>query len=222
MKTTSGTSKAAFYLRKGIYELAHHRPAKALALLRQSVEITPPSCENDLSKALYWLSIALLRLDQRELAVRSLANAQKIRRQSYARKVYVRNINEYGMLKRPTRELDDLYAFVSIQLSSYLLKKPQHRFGSQAEHSAVLKLILETWKQLKDSDEFKSLECGEKLLLFRKLKIDFPIFGSYSTSVRYSERFAMNIASVGMRTCSCGSGLPFEQCCGRVQGLSEI
>jgi tetratricopeptide (TPR) repeat protein len=222
VKTTSGANKASIFLRKGLHELARHRPATALALLRKSVELIPPSCESELSKALYWLSIALLRMDQRDLAVKSLANAQKLRRQSYARKFYVRNVNEYGMIKRPTKELDDLYAFVSIQLSSYLLKRSNHRFGSEAEHSAVLKLILETWKRLKESDEFKNLECGEKLSIFRKLKIDFPNFSAYTAGLRYGERQMLHATIDNGRTCFCGSGLPHMQCCGRVRGLAEL
>lgn len=214
--------KSAFYLRKGLHELAQHKPSQALAFLRQSVEQTPPSCEQELSKALYWLSIALLQMDQRDLAVKSLANAQKLRRQSYARKFYVHHVNEYGMVKRPTRELDDLYAFTSIQLSSYLVKRPSHRFGSEAEHSAVLKLILEAWKQLSRSDEFASLECGEKLQLFKKLKIEFPVYGSYSQNLRFRDRHEVSAALDGPKVCSCGSGLSYMQCCGRVRGLSEL
>jgi tetratricopeptide (TPR) repeat protein len=222
MKISPGAGNASIFLRKGLHELAHHRPAQALAFLRKSVELIPPSCESELSKALYWLSIALLRLDQRDLAVKSLANAQKLRRQSYARKFYVRNVNEYGMIRRPTKELDDLYAFVSIQLSSYLLKRQNHRFGSEAEHSAVLKLILEAWKRLKENNEFRNLECGEKLYLFRKLKIDFPSFNAYSAGLRYGAPRALQATLDNIQTCSCGSGLPRMQCCGRVQGLSEL
>jgi hypothetical protein len=222
VKTISGADKASFFLRKGLYELAHHRPARALVFLRKSVELIPPSCESELSKALYWLSIALIRLDQRDLAVKSLASAQKLRRQSYARKFYVRNVNAYGMIKRPTNELDDLYAFVSIQLSSYLLKRSNHRFGSEAEHSAVLKLILETWKRLNESEEFRNLECGEKLHLFKKLKIDFPSFSAYTVGLRYAERQMLRANIDNVQTCSCGSGLPHMQCCGRIRGLSEL
>ncbi len=131
MKTISGADKASFFLRKGLYELAHHRPARALVFLRKSVELIPPSCESDLSKTLYWLSIALIRLDQRDLAVKSLASAQKLRRQSYARKFNVRNVNAYGMFKAPTNEsMND--AFVSIQLYRICSSVRIHRFGSEA------------------------------------------------------------------------------------------
>lgn len=222
MKTSPVEVNASILLRKGLHELAHHRPARALEYLRMSVELTPPSCENELSKALYWLSIALLRLDQRDLAVKSLANAQKMRRQSYARKLYLRNVNEYGMIRRPTKELDDLYAFVSIQLSSYLVRRPNHRFGSEAEHSAVLKLILEAWKQLKEHHMFQTLECGEKLYLFRKLKIDFPSFPTFTASRQHGESCSIPSTLYNIKSCFCGSGLPYTQCCGRVQGLSEL
>jgi hypothetical protein len=221
MKISQAEVKASILLRKGLHELAHHRPAQALTFLRTSVELTPPSCEGELSKALYWLSIALLRLDQRDLAVKSLANAQKLRRQSYARKFYVRNVNEYGMIRRPTKELDDLYAFISIQLSSYLLRRPNHRFSSEIEHSTVLKLILEAWKHLKESHTFQNLECGEKLYLFRQLKIDFPSFHVYAAGHQHGESRPQSTI-YNIKSCFCGSGLPHPQCCGRVQGLSEL
>jgi len=219
-KTPNG--KSEFYLRKGLYELAHHNPSQALVFLRKSVEIVPPSCEEELSRSLYWLSIALLHMDQRDLALKSLANAQKLRRQSYARKFYLRNINEYGMVKRPTRELDDLYAFMSIQISSYLVKRSNHRFHSEAERSTILRLILDAWKRLAPSEEFKDLACGEKLQLFKKLAIDFPLFDSFNATLTLRERQQLRAEKNGSQACSCGSGLRYMQCCGRVPGLSEL
>ena len=89
-------------LRKGLRELADHRPDKALDTLRQAVDAIPPACAEELSHALYWLSVALLRLDKRDLALKSLSSAQKLRRRSHARSMYLRSINGYGMPRQPT------------------------------------------------------------------------------------------------------------------------
>ncbi len=215
-------NKAETYLKRGLRELTRHNPAAALGYLQKAVEAIPPSCADQLSSALYWLSIALFRLDRRELAIRSLSNAQKLRRQSYARSMYLRNINAYGMIKRPTPELDDLYAFVSIQLGAYLSKKPNRRFGTEAEHATVLKLVLEAWDHLRTSGAMESLECGEKLQLFKKVKIDFPLFGVQFGTLRFRTQGARNSPQDYSAPCRCASGLPYRQCCGRIQGLQEL
>jgi len=135
MSVKTNAEKSAFFLRKGLYELSHHRPGRSLEFFQKSIALTPAVCGARLSRALYWLSIAMFQLNKRDIAIKSLANAQKLRHRGYARKLYMRHINEYGMLKRPTKELDDLYAFVSIQLSLYLVKRPHNRFASEAERA---------------------------------------------------------------------------------------
>ncbi|MCX7776083.1 MAG: SEC-C domain-containing protein [Spirochaetaceae bacterium] len=217
---TSTESEAL--VRKGIRELSLHRPTKALEYFHEAVEQTPPACSDELSRALYWLSIALYQLDRKELALKSLANAQKLRRKSFARRFYSRTINEYGMLKRPTRELDDLYAFVSIQITVYLMKKKSHRFDSVSEHDTVMKSILSGWKMLKDHGFLEGLECGEKLALFKKVKLDFPVFYASSFATRRPSRKESSDPASYSDACPCGSGLPYRQCCGRTQGLSEL
>ncbi|TXT51150.1 MAG: hypothetical protein FD137_126 [Spirochaetes bacterium] len=222
----------ATLVQKGLKALANHRPDIALTTLREAVDTIPPACSEELSKALYWLSVALLRLDQKELAIKSLASAQKIRRRGFARRVYLRNINEYGMPRQPTAELDDLYAFMSIQMSTYLVKRPGRKFESFSEREAILKILLDGWKILKNSEEFQSGDCGEKLFAFRTFKPRFPDFGFSGTASRlvrasFGRQGACDTTSPATRAdltrrCSCGSGLSFSRCCGRVQGLREI
>jgi tetratricopeptide (TPR) repeat protein len=212
-------------LRKGLRELAMHRPDRAIGTLRQAVDAIPPACSEELSHALYWLSVALLRLDKRELAIKSLASAQKLRRRGYARRVYLRSINEYGMPKQPTVELDDFYAFVNIQMASYLARKSRNRFDSFQERETIFRLILDAWKSLKNGDLLHDRDCGEKLLLFRRIRPGFPSFGM-GNDQRLVIRAAFGAGqSPGMNTrqrCVCGSGLPYNQCCGRIRSLSEL
>ena len=214
----------ATLLRKGLRELAMHRPDRAIGTLRLAVEAIPPSCSDDLSHALYWLSVALLRLDKRELAIKSLASAQKLRRRGHARSVYLRNVNEYGMPKQPTPELDDFYAFMNIQLAAYLAKKSRNRFDSNQERELVLKMLLDAWKSLKSGSLLDGHDCGEKLVLFRRLRPSFPNFGlGAERRVVSRASFGMGQASAGASSrCVCGSGLPYTQCCGRVSSIGEL
>jgi len=214
----------ATLLRRGLRELATHRPDRAIGTLRQAVDAIPPSCSDDLSHALYWLSVALLRLDKRELAIKSLASAQKLRRRGYARRVYLRNVNEYGMPKQPTAELDDFYAFMNIQLAAYLAKKSRNRFDSNQEREIIFRMLLDAWKSLKSGSLLDGHDCGEKLVLFRRLRPSFPNFGlGAERRVIIRASFGMGQASSGASSrCVCGSGLPYTQCCGRVSSLGEL
>lgn len=211
-------------LRKGLRELSLHRPDRAVETLRQAVELIPPACAEELSHALYWLSVALLRLDKRELAIKSLASAQKLRRRGHARRIYLRNVNLYGMPRQPTPELDDFHAFMNIQIAAYLVRKSRHRFASHAEHDTVIRILLSTWKKLLESNTLTRLECGEKLQLFKRIKPDFPFFGlpAANTIVAGSFGFYSTTQTSQPDRCVCGSGLPYTQCCGRVRGLGEL
>lgn len=224
-------------VQRGLKALAQHRPDLALGILRSAVDAIPPSCSEELSKALYWLSVALRRLDQKDLAVKSLASAQKLRRRGFARRLYLRSVNEYGMPKQPTAELDDFYAYMSIQMSAYLVRRPTRKFESFSEREAVMRILLDGWKLLKEMDDFKSADCGEKLFSFRAYRPRFPDFGLSASSSRllrpsFGSRAASGSAQIGAaqasdprgisRRCACGSGLPYSQCCGRVQSLREI
>ena len=214
-------------LRKGLRELADHRPDKALDSLRRAVDAIPPACSEELSHALYWLSVALLRLDKRDLAVKSLSSAQKLRRRSYARSMYLRSINEYGMPKQPTAELDDFYAFMNIQLAAYLSRKPRKRFDYYGEREAVFGLLLDAWKSMKSRGYLRDSDCGQKLSLFRRVRPSFPNFGlSRDQSTLVSASFGVHAdlgrgAGIDQR-CVCGSGLSFGQCCGRIKSVAEL
>ncbi|MFZ3109636.1 MAG: hypothetical protein WA234_02945 [Rectinemataceae bacterium] len=226
--------QSAHLLRMGLKQLAGHRPDQALETLRMAVESIPPACPEELSRALYWLSVALLRLDKRDLAVKSLASAQKLRRRGFARSVYLRRINGYGMVRQPTVELDDFYAFMNIQLASYLSRKSRKRFDSFQEREAVFKLLLDAWKSIGEGTLLKGLESCEKLVIFRKIRPNFPRFdigGGQGTAGRVTRTgFGSTVGFGGARQrdaklssrCVCGSGLLYTQCCGRVRGLKEL
>lgn len=221
----TNTNREQALLRKGLKELSRHRPDLAIETLRLAVDAIPAACGEELSSALYWLSIALLRLDQRELAIKSLSSAQKLRPRSHARSIYLRSINGYGMLRQPTPELDDFYAFTNIQMAAYLLRKTSRRFDSFQERDIVLRLILEAWKSLTASGAFAGMDCCEKLDRFKRVRPNFPSFG-FAVNQRGAKRlafaFGQRVGDDATRRCGCGSGLPYIQCCGRVKSLREL
>ena len=209
--------------RKGIAELARHRPDLAVRSLRAAVDACPAAKADELSRNLYWLALALLRLDRPELAVRSLASAQKLRPRGVARAAYAIRVNAYGMCRRPSPDLDDFYAFFSVQACAYLEGKKQGRFETTAEKDVVTRLIGDAWRSLAGSGSLKGLTAPRKLAVYRSWSIAFPFFG-LERHVRGKVLDADFRRGGGLRgdeRCSCGPGLPFIRCCGRVKAPSE-
>ena len=211
-------------LRKGLRELSAHRPDRALRLFRSAVEACPATRPAELEKRLYWLAVALLQLDQVELALKSLASAQKLRPRGLSRRAYVLRVNDYGMPRRASPELDDFYAFYSIQVCGFLSRKRGGRFSSEEEKDAVTRLVALAWQGLRKGGKLAGLGAGEKLDLFRAQRNVFPDFivgegrrasvasASFSITVDFRRARVMRPDD----SCSCGSGLPYRLCCGRL------
>jgi hypothetical protein len=224
--------------RKGRRELARHRPDRALALLRAAVADCPAQEKGLLATRLYWLAVALLRLDRGELALKSLASAQKLRPRGHARDVYEERANSYGMIKKASPELDDFYAFYAIQACRYLGTRPGGRFAATAEKDVVTKLIATAWVALKKSRKLEGKATSERLEAFNAWRVDFPApFSVSSPPVPASKPLATAAAScreplvVDFRRgrlvkagdrCPCGSGLPYCRCCGRTMSPLEL
>jgi hypothetical protein len=198
--------------------LAQHRPDLALRSFRSAADSCPATRAGELAAYLYWLAVSLLRLDRPELALKSLSSAQKLRPKSYARSAYMHRTNDYGMYKRGRPELDDFYAFYSIQAGAYLANKAEGRFDSNAEKDSVTRLIGEAWRLLSLSGAMKGLGASEKLALFRARRISFPFISLEAppggkvieTDFRRGHRL------VADDRCRCGSGLRYSRCCGRI------
>ena len=211
-------------LKEGMRQLRRHRPDLAVRSLRAATEACPASCSGELSQRLYWLAVALLRLDRPELALKSLASAQKLRPRGFARAAYRARVNEYGMPRRASRELDDFYAFYSIQVCSYLGRKEKPRFDSAAEKDAALRILGDSWRSLSRSGRLAGLSAGRKLILFREWRVAFPSFGMNDVPCGkvVEGDFRAQRSLSGDERCRCGSGLPFRQCCGRTASLREL
>jgi hypothetical protein len=209
--------------RKGLRELQRHRPDLAVRSLRKAAEACPATMPGELSQKLYWLALALFRLDKPELALKGLASAQKLRPRGIAREAYSLRINEYGMLRRQSPEIDDFYAFYSIHSCAYFDRKKRKRYESSSEKDAVLRLIADSWRVVSHSGRLAGLGPAEKLSLFRKWPVAFPAFGLVDGKPdrEIIVDFRRGAAQDCDGRCRCGSGLPFRQCCGRTSSPSE-
>jgi len=132
--------------------------------------------------------------------------------------------NGYGMVRQPSPELDDLYAFYSVQLDRYLRTKPSRKIGTFAERDMIWDLLLEYWRKLKTSGKLAGKCPEEKLSLFRRTTVFFPSFvepdwGDPSViPVNFVRKQRLSAAE----RCICGSGLPYLMCCGRTHGADEL
>ncbi len=173
-------SEASLDFERGVRELTRHRPDLALRLFREAVDSCPAGKTSLLEKRLYWLSIALLRLDQPELALKSLASARKIKPRGHSAKLFARRVNEYGMTRRSCSDLDDFYAFFSVQTCLFLASRAAKRFSCDEEKDTVTRLIAFAWQELKKSGRLADKRSKERLALFRDWPKVFPSFMSGS------------------------------------------
>lgn len=200
--------------RTGMRALARHDAQAALRLLRAAVDVCPPGRHAALARYLYWLSIPLLRLGKSELAVKSLVSAQKLEPRGPARRLYRHMVNGYGMVSTGCTDKDDFRAFFSIQLRRYLGSRPGGRFRTEAERDAVARIIADAWVGLTGSDTLAEKSCSDKLDLFRAYEIPFP-FRFLDRAKVLPGNFRRGTPQTSDARCSCGSGLPYRQCCGR-------
>ncbi|MFZ4615143.1 MAG: hypothetical protein ACOYM2_02985 [Rectinemataceae bacterium] len=219
-------AKAQHAFRKGLRDLVAHRADKAVPQLRAAVEATNPDRKGLLAERLYWLSVALLRLDRVDLAIASLASAQKLRPRGYARDAWEVRSNCYGMRRRASPELDDFHAFHSIQITRYLGTRPSHRYASAAESELIMRLVATAWLGLRKGGQLEGASVERRLALFSGCSIDFP-----RPETRQASGCGDGIVAVDFKRgrvlrasdrCSCGSGLSWCRCCGRTKSPREL
>lgn len=210
--------------------MGEHRPDLALRPLRAATDSCPAREPGVLAERLYWLAVALLRLGRSELAIKSLASAQKLRPRGLPRRAYELRANPYGMPRRASPELDDFYAFYSIQLCRYLGMRPGRRFADHAEKDAITRIVAQSWNDLRGPGRLEGLDAGGKLRLFTAWKVPFPAMMGGSTQAPRAAACAEPVAVDFRRgkvmgsedRCRCGSGLPYRLCCGRTTSPCEL
>lgn len=204
--------------------LAMHDPARALPLLRRALEAAHPGSRRIYADRVYWLSVALLKLGKDALAIKALASAQGLYPRGRVHDLYCRVSNEYGMPRASCAEHDDYKAFLAIQLRRYLAGVPGGRFASQAEIDAVLGLIAQSWLRLIKGHDLSASACAEKVEAYKAWRIDFPALREGFAGGRVVAGDFRTCAAASLdpsARCPCGSGLPAQRCCARVQAPYE-
>ncbi|GAB1457862.1 hypothetical protein MASR2M48_31700 [Spirochaetota bacterium] len=173
-----------------------------------------------MARRLYWLSLALRRIGKDGLALKALSSAQRLAPRGYARSMYQRLANAYGMPRSSCTEHDDYRAFCSIHIRRYLERVPYRSFSSQEESDQVLTILADAWLRLGFASTLAEADCNERLKQFREARISFPrlratpdIITGKTIDVNFYHGRLMNPED----RCSCGSGLPYRMCCGRTR-----
>ena len=204
--------------------LAHHRPRVALDHFRQAVRNCPVEKRQELVKNLFYLGVALRKVGLPSSALKTWLTARSIDKRSYAGKMAARFVNDYGMLRQMSVELDDWNAFYAVQLKKYLESKRSRKIGSQGEKDMIWDLIFDYWQGILHSGVLRGKSHSEKLELFRAIEIIFPYF----TPPREKKAEIINVDFYAQSRpkaddpCPCRSGLPYGQCCGRIPGDEEL
>lgn len=205
----------------------------ALRELNAAISLCPVGERRSLASMLYLLGMILVKLDRPEVALQSWSASRKLDKGGYAAREFGRFANGYGMLRQPTADRDDFYAFRSIQVSRYLAAAESRRFRSPGEREMVFVLIADAFIRLRAAPGFTTLDFGQKLSAFRRAEVRFPLMVGGGGGLRPdgSARrsgaivpfdFAMNRFVLDDSRCMCGSGLPFRLCCGRITSCDDL
>ncbi len=206
----------------------------AMKHLQGAIDACPVTQRIELSRMFYYLGMVLVRLGKPPVALKSWASAFKLAKRGYGARMYGRFSNGYGMVKCQDSATDDFYAFRSVQTSRYLGSKESRCFQSGTERDMVFVLIADAFLRLRKSYPLASMGCKEKLALYRRAKISFPLVsrndpqeagvegGICPSADVVAVDFVMNRVLDDDSRCSCGSGKPYRLCCGRLPSCFEI
>ncbi|GAB4222251.1 MAG: hypothetical protein Kow009_13970 [Spirochaetales bacterium] len=203
-------------LYKGLKRISAHDPSGALKFLREAMERCPVYERKGLARILYFTGITLRKIGLNDSAVKSWNAAKRLCKTPLYAAYVKRFSNQYGMAKQAHPELDDWRAFYSIQIGKYLKTKKSHSFGTIAEQDMIRDLIFDAWQDLVRSGRLVGKTPGEKLRVFHRYEVIFPYF-LISEPVAVPNEF-LGQWTKGVNPCPCGSGLPFQMCCGRRRG----
>ncbi len=215
--------------KRGLRFLSCHNPKKALMEFEKAVRCCPVNDPKNLGKILYYMGFALERLGQGPLAVKSWINARRLVKEKVYVKLIIRWVNSYGMKRQPTALADDYLAFRLIQVKKYMDYRRISHFVSLPEQDMVYTLIDDAWKLLNRSGILMPLTAEQKLVIFKRAQVDFPLlrpvlqcgFVPEPVAVDFSQGPAYAKKILPQSNCPCHSGLNYQVCCGRIQSPLE-
>lgn len=144
---------------------------------------------------LYLLGLSLSKKGRRDQASRLFISATVLYQRARAKSIATIEMNGYGMPKRRTAELDDFYAFYSIQACRYFQTRSTDRFHDCYEKNFFTGLIAQAWNDLRSRKGFYSLSIQGKVTLFNIYPIEHlmvlktnrsngpSIFANYSAAI---------------------------------------
>ena len=209
---------------KGKFHLSHHKPECALRCFESALAACPVSRSRELSKVLFYLGITFKKMGMSSCAVKSWNASYVLDKNSYAGRLLQRHTNEYGMVKQETRELDDWRAFYAIHLSRYLSRKKSGKLGTDAEKDMIWDLILDAWKQIRETLQSTDMSVEMKIGIFKQARIVFPFIqvpDMRSHDHMIAVDFAQKKRIAFDDPCFCGSGLLYIMCCGLIVDQRE-
>jgi hypothetical protein len=208
---------------RGIRYLSGHDPNSAIVYFSRAVQGCPVNRSEELTKALYYLGVALKRIGYSNSAIRSWVTSLRMKKSRHIRALLERFCNEYGMAKQECKDQDDWQAFYSIQLTRYLRGFKKRTLSDRIERSMIVDIVREAWKRLQDSGALQGCTPEEKYEIFQNTMIDFPLF--YYGRLRdpvLRVNFSEGRRYKAQDPCPCGSGLPYCCCCGRNPAEEEL
>ncbi len=110
----------------------------------------------------------------------------------------------------------DRCTFYSVQIERYLKRKTIHKFCSEAEKDVVNQIISDAWEHCSGEMKHKS-DYSEKVLFCYSCVLVFPYFIAEEETVIPVDFKAGKVINY-RNNCTCGSGLPYFECCGSVSG----
>jgi len=214
-------------MERGKLSLRKHDPRGALKLFQLALENCPVQCTRELSRILLYLGSTLMKLGQGDSAIRTWSVCAKVAKEAYAVRMYQRSTNDYGMVKQKSEDEDDWQAFRAIQLCRYMHERRSPSPPTCAEIDMVTDLIQDTYRDLRESGELDGKDCNGKSALFSRVRIVFPLpLTVLRSSAHLGTIIPADFRASGRvdpaKRCTCGSGLPYHLCCGRVSAPREI
>jgi hypothetical protein len=219
------TTTWAMNFHSGLKALARHKPGAAVKSLQKALDECPTSQTRGLYEICFYLGVALRRIGYPQSAIKSWMASLRLNKRGHMRRMLSRFTNCYGMDRQQSAERDDWQAFSSIQTARYLLCKNKRTFSTAAEQDMIKDLVRDSWIELWQSGTLDGKSSCEKLEAFRAVRIVFP-------SILVAEpRANESVIAVNFQSkqrvelndrCSCGSGLPYFLCCGRIPGREEL
>jgi len=210
---------------KGRIFLSQKKLHKALKCFESAVTDCPVSSNKGLGKSLFFLGLTLKKLGHIDSALRCWQIAGKLKISDPSMKMAEKHSNSYGMSQNDCNISEDKAAFLGIQIEKYLKKKKVKRFCSDAEKDVIKDLILNHWQNMLSEGDFTQFSVERKIKIFKEQIIIFP-FADISYIESDSHVLFADFQegkSISMNDlCSCGSGIRFNQCCGRIKTAEEL